>query len=1035
MRRSIPDQSFPQLEEQVLAFWREHETFHKSLSQRANRDVFSTTDGPPFATGLPHYGHLLAGTIKDTVLRYKTMKGFSVPRRFGWDCHGLPIENEVEKNLGLSGGASIEAYGIDKFNEACRAIVLRYAHEWQETVHRMGRWVDFDNSWHTMDLSYMETVWWVFKRLYDRGLVYRGFRVMPVSTKLGTPLSNFEAGSNYQEVDDPSITLTLPLINEPNTALLVWTTTPWTLPSNLAAMVGPEVLYVKLFDRTRDKFFILAEGRVSSLFPDPSTYEIRARFPGSQLVGEKYTPPFDYFAHRHDAFRVIPSEAVSTEEGTGIVHAAPAFGEADYEACRAAEIELVCPVTINGIFTRDVPDLEGQQVKETDRTIVRHLRRTGRLFHETQLRHRYPFCWRSDTPLIYRALETWFVRVEDQREALLNVNDQIHWTPSHIKEGRFGKWLGQARDWNIARNRYWGTPIPVWINERGEHLVVGSLAELEKLTGVKATDIHRHHIDHLTISKDNTTYRRIPEVFDCWFESGSAPYAQDHYPFENKEQTERQLPVDFIAEGLDQTRGWFYTLTVLATALFNKPAFRNVIVNGILLAEDGAKMSKRLKNYPEPSAVIHRYGADAVRLYMLNSPAARADDLRFSEHGVELIMRQVLLPLWNAYSFLATYARIYDWTPPETLPAPTTTIDRWLVSIIQKLVQEVQAGLEDYDLSRSVDPLIHFIEQLTNWYIRLNRRRFWEKGALPDDEDAFSFLHHALITLAKVAAPFVPFLTETVYQHLRSERMPESVHLCDYPFYDEGAREPSLEDEMAAAQAVVSLGHALRKQHQLKVRQPLRALYIATHNQQIVNFLHDQQHLVAAELNVKEVHLTHDEQQFVQLTAKPNFRTLGKKVGAKMRAVQQAIAALDQSSLSALRRGESITLSVEGEELIVSPDDVLVERTVREGLDAINQGEITVALDTTLTDELLLEGLARELVNKVSSMRRESKLDYTDRITLVLKATPRVEQAVSLHHAYVEKELLARSITFAATEGQPWDLNGEAVVIAISKVN
>ena len=640
----ISKKSIAEREVEVLERWEQGDIFRKSLEMREQGELYTMYDGPPFATGLPHYGHILAGAIKDVVPRYWTMKGRYVPRRFGWDCHGLPVENEIEKREELAGAPSIEHFGIAKFNEACRSIVQRYTSEWRETVLRMGRWVDFDGAYRTMDLPFMESVWWVFGQLWEKGLVHQGFKVMPFSAKLGTPLSNFEANLNYKDVDDPSVTVAFSLVEEEG-SLLVWTTTPWTLVSNRAAIVHPDLKYAKV--RQSGELYYVAESRAHVVLPEG---DIEGVVKGSDLIGARYLPPFDYFPDE-GAYRVIGDDFVGAEDGTGIVHAAPAFGEVDFFACSREGIEIVCPVDHNGRFTSEVPEYGGLFVKDADRDIVRRLKESKRLFSQATIRHRYPFCWRSDTPLIYKAVETWFVAVEKIKEKLLAANEEIEWVPSHLKRGRFGKWLEQARDWAISRNRYWGTPIPIWISDGGERRVVTSVTELEELTGKKIDDLHRHHIDDLEFEENGKVFRRIPEVFDCWFESGSMPYAQYHYPFEHGDETLGSLPADFIAEGLDQTRGWFYTLTILSAALFDKPAFRNVIVNGIVLAEDGNKMSKRLKNYPDPSEVIERYGADSVRLYLLQSKAMEADDVRFSERGVELTLRQVLIPFWNAYVF------------------------------------------------------------------------------------------------------------------------------------------------------------------------------------------------------------------------------------------------------------------------------------------------------------------------------------------------------------------------------------------------
>lgn len=1032
----IAQETFDERERRILDFWRKERIFERSVEEKSSRPLFSFYDGPPFATGLPHYGHFLAGTIKDVVLRYKTMKGYWVPRRFGWDCHGLPIENEIEKAHTLTGAVSIEEFGIAKFNEECRKIVLRYTEEWKELVSRMGRWVDFTRTYRTMDMPFMESVWWVFRQLYEKGLVYEGFKVMPYSAKLGTPLSNFEAGENYQEVDDPSLTVALKVVDEPDTYLMIWTTTPWTLVSNLAVMVGPSIDYVRVKHKKSGAFYYIAESRLPSYDKEGTEYEKIGQLKGRDLEGKKYLPLFHYFADRASlgAFRVILDEGVSTEDGTGLVHCAPAFGEADFYACQRAGIELVCPVDGNGRFTKEVPEYTGLFVKDADKDIIKRLKAQHSVVLAATLRHRYPFCWRSDTPLIYKALKTWFVAVEKIKPNLLEANEAIHWTPENLKHGRFGKWLEGARDWAISRNRYWGTPIPIWRSEDGEIHVIGSVSELESLTGKTVTDLHRHYIDDLTFVKNGKTFKRIPEVFDCWFESGSMPYGQNHYPFENQDLFDQGFPADFIGEGLDQTRGWFYTLTILAAALFNRPAFKNVVVNGIVLAADGAKMSKRLRNYPDPSLVIQRFGADAVRLYMMHSPAVKAEDLCFAETGVELIARQVLIPLWNAYSFLTTYARIYEWKPQALSKKPSAVIDQWILSLLNQLIQDVETGMDRYDLSHAVEPFIQFVDQLTNWYIRRSRRRFWNEVASTDRDEAFATLYHVLVELVKIAASYIPFLSDAIYRNLRHDAMPDSVHLCDFPSYHEEWRDIPLEEAMMAVQTAVSLGHSLRKEHKLKVRQPLAAAHIVSGDEKILRFLKDQQHLVADELNVKEIVLGSDETKFVSLKAKPNFRVLGKKVGKLMRNVQIAIDGFDHEQLTTLLNGGTVTLQLEEETIVLTPEDVAVERQVREGLIAANQGTITIALDTALTEELLIEGFAREIVNKINTMRRDAAFEVTDRIRIKIDASDRILQCFEVHGPMIRNEVLAVSVDFGPCEGTQWDLNGEPATISVTKV-
>lgn len=1029
MFEELENESFSAREERILHFWKEKKIFEQSLNQRKEAELFSFYDGPPFATGMPHYGHLLAGTLKDVCPRYKTMKGYFVPRRFGWDTHGLPIENETEKELNLSGAASIEEYGIGNFNEECRKIVLRYTDDWKAVVERAGRWVDFSKTWKTMDITFMESVWWVFKQMYDKDLIYEGFKVMPFSAKLGTPLSNFEATENYQEVDDPSLVVALKLKDDPTTSILVWTTTPWTLISNMAATVHVDIDYVKV--EVDGKFYILGEAAVERWFKDRAT--ILETFKGEVLIGKRYEPLFPYFADQ-DAFRVIGGDFVATDDGTGIVHTAPAFGEDDFYVCKKAGIPLVCPVDKNGCFTDEVSEYAGQFVKDADKAIARRIKDMGQLVHQGVLRHRYPFCWRSDTPLIYRAMTTWFMKVESIKDRLLKAAETIHWTPGHLKEGRFGNWLEGARDWAISRNRYWGTPIPIWRSDDGDIHVIGSISELEKLTGEKIHDMHRHNIDHLTFEKEGKVYKRIPEVFDCWFEAGSMPYGQNYYPFERKEETEKGFPADFIAEGVDQTRTWFYVLMVLSVALFDKPAYKNVIANGILLAADGKKMSKRLKNYPEPQLMFDKYGADAVRLYMLHSPAVKADDLRFSERGVELVLRQILIPFWNAHAFFLTYARIYKWEPTLN-NKPKTVIDRWILAKLEELITTVEVGMDAYDLSRAVEPFVGFIDQLTNWYIRRSRRRFWADEDTPDRREAFETLYHVLIELCKIAAPFIPFLSDAIYQNLKLEQMPQSVHLCNYPAYHQTNRDLALEQGMDALQIAVSLGHALRKEHKIKVRQPLSAVHVVCGCDQKLEFLKHQKHLIAEELNVKTV-IFHDEKQaFVKLSIKPNFRVLGKKVGKHMKEAQLLIHELPQDQITQLLAGNPLKIELGGDEFELGSEDVEITRQVHEGWIAMNIGVITIALETELTEDLELEGIARELVNKINTMRRQGGFLVTDRVKVQFGASEKVRQSLAQHSEYVKQEVLAIEMSFGTSANSThWDINGEPTAIALERI-
>jgi len=1031
-------ETVPQREERLMRWWEKHRIFETSVDHRRGSNVFAFYDGPPFATGLPHYGHILAGVIKDVVLRYKTMQGFYVPRRFGWDCHGLPVENEIEQTYGIAKNGSVEDFGIAKFNEACRSIVLRYTKQWEKTIARMGRWIDYQHAYKTMDLPFMETVWWVFGSLWEKGLIYQGFKVMPFSTQLKTPLSNFEANLNYREIDDPSIVVTFPLCDDPHTSLLVWTTTPWTLPSNLAVIVNRFISYVKIRDRQTHQHYVIAKKRLSAYFKEKDRCEILDTFDGSALKGMKYRPLFDYFVQSVSpkAFTILEDRFVEEEDGTGIVHAAPAFGEADFYVCKKEGIAPVCPVDERGRFTSEVPDYERQYVKDADKGIIRRLKQQKRLFHHGHIRHRYPFCWRSDTPLIYRAVHTWFVNVERIKGQIIEKSKQIDWIPTHIKEGRFGKWLAHARDWAISRNRYWGTPMPIWRSHAGDVIVIKSVEDLEKRTGEKISDLHRHHIDSLTFKEKGELYKRVPEVFDCWFESGSMPYAQNHFPFENKRKTMDSFPADFISEGLDQTRCWFYVLNILSVALFERPAFKHVIVNGIVLAEDGAKMSKRLRNYPDPNLIFDKYGADAVRLYLLKGPAVRAEDLRFSEKGIQIVLRQFLIPLWNAYLFLATYAKIYHWKPQQSPSHPQSDMDRWILSLLNTLIKEVQSAIDGYVLNRAIDPFFHFTGQLTNWYIRRCRSRFWSDDNTLDRQEAFQTLYTVLINFSKIIAPFVPFISDAIYQGLRTDRQIESVHLTDFPLYREEIRDAQLEKKMETVQRAVSMGHALRKQNKVKVRQPLGKAHLISTDPSILALLEEQQLLVKEELNVKTLEFHSDESSFVLLTIKPNFRTLGKRLGPLIQHMKEALKKLGVEQVQALAEGADLTLTLGDEVVSIDREDVEIERHVKEGLIAATESQITVALDITMTQELLDEGLMREIINKLNTQRRDQGFEVTDRIQVKIDSTPRVRSCFEKFHDVIIHEVLATHVHFEkTTDGTHWDLNGEKATIDIQKIS
>ena len=1031
--------NFAKQEEEILNFWLSNDIFKKSLENRKGCDEYVFYDGPPFAIGLPHYGHLLAGTIKDVVPRYQTMRGKYVNRTFGWDCHGLPVENEMEKELALKSKKDIENYGIDNFNEACRSIVLRYTNEWEKVVNRMGRWVDFRNGYRTMDINYMESIWWVFKSLWDKGLIYEGYKILPYCPRCATPLSNFEANQGYMEVTDPAITIRFKALGAKNTYFLAWTTTPWTLPSNLALTVGPEIDYVELAEENGEHY-IMAKARANAYYSELPKIVWEGK--GKELVGREYEPLFNYFKDNraNGAFRIIEADFVSTEDGTGIVHTAPGFGEDDAAACKKYGITEVCPIDEQCCFTAEVPDYQGRYVKEVDKDIIQRLKNEGKLVHRATIKHNYPHCWRDDVPLIYRAVSTWFVDIDKVKAKMINANKEINWTPDHIKEGRFGKWLENARDWAISRNRYWGTPLPIWRNEEGEVICVGSVEELSRLTGEKITDLHKHYVDKLTIPSPTgkSPLKRIPEVLDCWFESGSMPYAQQHYPFENKEHFEKNFPANFIAEGLDQTRGWFYTLVVLAAALFDKPPYQNVVVNGLVLAEDGQKMSKRKKNYPDPMFVVNTYGADALRLFMLSSQVVRAEDLKFSEAGVKEVLRGIMIPLWNAYSFFVTYANVDNFVPTDDkMPSNVNNVlDKWILSSLSQMVEEIRTELDRYNLQKAANRFAKFIDDLTNWYIRRSRRRFWKSQNDNDKMEAYATLYYCLVTFTKTAAPFIPYVTEAIYRNLRTEAMPESVHLCDYPTPDD-CRDVYLEKQMELTMQAVSLGRFLRTQNNLKVRQPLARAILVAPNNEATKMLRETAWIVAEELNVKAVEFCQDETDLVSRSAKANFKTLGKKLGKNMKEGAAMIMNFSDAEISAILSGKEVTLNfADGSSCSIAEEDLLIQREQKPGMTVATENGITIALDTQLNEELIAEGFAREFVSKLQNLRKESQLEVSDRITIQVAVDKAQNKSyLEKFEDYIKAETLTTQINFVAAlaDGEVFDVNGENVTVKLNK--
>lgn len=999
---------FAKTEEEVLKLWEEVDAFMTSLEQNKDKKPFTFYDGPPFATGTPHYGHILASTVKDIVPRYAHMTGHHVERRFGWDTHGLPVEHEIDKKLGITGKEDVMNMGIDKYNSECRSIVMRYASDWRHVIGRLGRWIDFDNDYKTLYPTFMESVWWVFKQLYEKNSVYRGYRVMPYSTGCTTPLSNFEAQQNYKEVLDPAITVAFPLVNDPNTKLLAWTTTPWTLPSNLALCVHPDFEYVKILDEKTGVHYILLEGLLTTLYKNPKKekYKIVEKIKGSDLKGLEYEPLFDYFADKFKGhgYKVIVADYVSADSGTGIVHQAPAFGEDDYNAGMAngvitEERQPPNPVDDSGKFTSEVTDWAGVYVKDADRKIIKHLKEKGRIVVDAQLRHSYPFCWRSDTPLIYRAVPAWFVRVKEVIPNMLQHIDESRWVPNNIKEGRFSNWIKNARDWNISRNRYWGTPIPLWASDDFEEIVcIGSIEELRELSGKKdITDIHRESIDGLTIPSrtGRGELKRVEEVFDCWFESGSMPYASKHYPFEDKEKFESGFPADFISEGLDQTRGWFYTLTVLGNHLFDVSPFKNCIVTGIVLASDGKKMSKRLKNYPDPMEVINKYGADALRLYLINSPVLKADTLKFKEEGVKEVVSKVLLPWWNSFKFwegqVALLKKNHDMDfKYEPNLRSSNVMDKWILASLQTLVSHIHTEMGEYRLYTVVPGLLHHIDDLTNWYIRLNRLRLKGENGPEDAHVALNTLFEALYTFARAMAPFTPFLSETIYQRLKGSIPQEcfeghdsrSIHFLEYPVAREELYDEETERSVGRMQTVIELGRTIREKMSISLKTPLKTLVVLHHDEQYLKDIEGLKSYVVEELNIRDLVLTNDEAKYgVEYRAQADWSVLGKKLKKDIVKVKKALPELASEQVQGyLETGE---IEVDGIKLVEGDLSVirgLSENTTSQGHQVNTDQDVLIILDTNVYEELKTEGTAREFINRVQRFRKKLGLQATDEI-------------------------------------------------------
>ncbi|PZP89505.1 isoleucine--tRNA ligase [Lawsonella clevelandensis] len=1046
--RGTTSPSFPELEQEVLKYWEEHETFKKSVAQREDAEEYVFYDGPPFANGLPHYGHLLTGYVKDIVPRFRTMMGYKVDRRFGWDTHGLPAELEAEKQLGIKNHTEIDDMGLAEFNAYCKKSVLKYTQEWKDYVTRQGRWVDFDNGYKTLDIGYMESVLWAFKTLYDKGLIYKGFRVLPYSWAEHTPLSNQEThlDDSYKMRQDPALTVAMPLCipaDHPlsgtpfdGAAALIWTTTPWTLPSNLAIAVHPNETYVVVEvagEKAPAQFagsrVVLAEARLSAYSRELGKKpKVMARVTGSELAGLSYTPVFNYFADNANSFQILLADYVTMDSGTGVVHQAPAFGEDDMNTCNKYDIPLVIPVDMDGKFISEVPEYEGLLVFDANPRIIKDIKGLGRVFRQETIDHSYPHSWRSGEPLIYMALPSWFVAVTKFRDRMVELNhDDITWIPSHIRDGQFGKWLSNARDWNISRNRYWGAPIPVWESDDPNYPrtdVYGSLDELERDFGVRPTNLHRPDIDQLVRpNPDDPTgksmMRRVPEVLDCWFESGSMPYAQVHYPFENKEWFESHYPGDFIVEYIGQTRGWFYTLHVLATALFDKPSYKAVVAHGIVLGNDGLKMSKSKGNYPNVNEVFDRDGSDAMRWFLMSSPILRGGNLVVTEQGIRDGVRQALLPLWNTYSFFQMYA-----SEEATFRTDSANVlDRYILAKLAETRDVLTEQMMTTDIANACETLRLFIDALTNWYVRRSRARFWEgEESSQDAKDAFDTLYTVLEVTCRLAAPLLPFASEVIWRGLTGG---ESVHLTDWPESDLLPHDAELVAAMDRVRVVCSTISSIRKAHKLRVRLPLLSATVAAPH---VDALAPFTDIIAEEMNLREVKLTDDVASYGEFQLQVNAKVAAPRLRGD---VQKAIKAAKAGDYEVHADG---TATVGGIEL---KDTEYTQRLVAQNPDstaALPDGKGLVILDMTLNDDLESEGWAKDRIREIQDARRAAGLEVSDRISLTMGVPEKLRTWAERHRDLISGEVLAVDLTITTPEqGGELDL-GDGVTGSLHKV-
>ncbi len=1028
------DLSFVDREKQIVEFWKDNDIFKKSIKNREGGEIYTFFDGPPTANGKPHIGHVLTRVIKDLIPRYRTMKGYSVQRKAGWDTHGLPVELEVEKQLGISGKPQIENYGIEDFVKKCKDSVFTYQSEWEEMSDRVGFWADMDNPYVTYHNDYIESVWWALKTIWDKKLLYKGHKIMPYCPRCGTSLSSHEVAQGYKDVKEASLIAKFIVKGKTNEYILAWTTTPWTLPSNVALCVNPHETYVKV--KVADETFILAEALLDTVIKDE--YEVIEKYIGTDLCGLEYEPLYDFAKLDKKGHFIVADNYVTMSDGTGIVHIAPAFGEDDSRVGKENDLPFVNLVNTQGKFVDAVEPWKGMFVKDVDKLVIRDLKDRNQLFEVINFEHSYPFCWRCDTPLLYYACDTWFIKMSAVRDKLLANNETVNWMPDNIKHGRFGNFLENVIDWGLSRSRYWGTPLPIWLCECGHHECIGSIAELKEkgIDVPEDIELHKPYVDnvYLTCEKCGGKMKRVSEVIDCWSDSGSMPFAQWHYPFENKEMFDNNFPADFISEAIDQTRGWFYTLIAISTLLFDKAPYKNVVVLGHVQDKDGRKMSKHIGNVVNPWDVLNKQGSDAVRWYFYSNSAPWLPN-RFHDEAVSESQRKLMGTLWNTYAFYVLYADIDKFNPTEHKlnKENLTLLDKWILSKLNYVIRTVDEYLENYKITEATRVIQDFIDELSNWYVRRSRERFWASELTVDKIAAYMTLYTVLVEFSKVCAPFIPFMTEMIYQNLVlnvDKTAPESIHLCDFPKANAEFDFADIEAEMDAVRKIVILGRACRNAANIKNRQPIAKIFVQT-NEKINEVYKD---IVLDELNVKELEITDDASSFISYNFKPQLKTMGPKYGKIVRAIFEEVNKMNGAEVMAtLNSGEMVKLTVEGTDVEFGIDDVLVETLQKDGFVSDSDAAYTVVLDTNLTDELIEEGFVREILSKIQTMRKDGGFEVQDNIKVSYCGSDKIDEIINANKAEISAQALAVSIENAENDGKEWNINGEKVKISIVK--